>query len=89
MAYKVQLPENLLAVHNVFHVSQLKKCLRVPEQVVEVSDVNLETDLTYSEYPIRILYKKIGSHEERLSRSTKYNGTNTLKMRLHGNQKTI
>jgi hypothetical protein len=52
VAYKVQLPENLSAVHNVFHVSQLKKCLRVPERVVEVSDVNLEPDLTYSEYPI-------------------------------------
>jgi hypothetical protein len=52
VAYKVQLPENLSAVHNVFHVSQLKKCLRVPERVVEVSDVNLEPDVTYSEYPI-------------------------------------
>jgi hypothetical protein len=27
MAYKVQLLENLLVVHNVFHISQLKKCL--------------------------------------------------------------
>jgi hypothetical protein len=58
VAYKVQLPQNLPKVHNVFHVSQLKKCLRVPEQVVEVSDVNLEPDLTYSEYPIRILDQK-------------------------------
>jgi hypothetical protein len=45
-------------VHNVFHVSQLKKCLRVPEQVVDVSDVNLEHDLTYSKYPIRVLDQK-------------------------------
>jgi hypothetical protein len=58
VAYKVQLPENLSTVHNVFHVSQLKKCLRVPEQVVEVSDVNLEPDLTYFEYPIRVLDQK-------------------------------
>jgi hypothetical protein len=36
VAYKVQLLENLSTVHNVFHVSKLKKCLRVPEQVVEV-----------------------------------------------------
>ena len=29
MAYQLELPDNLLDVHNVFHVSQLKKCLRV------------------------------------------------------------
>jgi hypothetical protein len=32
VAYRLQLPEILSAVHNVFHVSQLKKCLRVPDQ---------------------------------------------------------
>jgi hypothetical protein len=58
VAYKVQLPESLSAVHNVFHVSQLKKCLRLPKQVVDVSDVNLEPDLTYSEHPIRVLDQK-------------------------------
>jgi hypothetical protein len=31
MAYQLELPNNLSDVHNVFHVSQLKKCLRVPE----------------------------------------------------------
>jgi hypothetical protein len=29
VAYQLQLPKTLSAVHNVFHVSQLKKCLRV------------------------------------------------------------
>jgi hypothetical protein len=31
VAYRLQLPESLSAVHNVFHVSQLKKCLQVPD----------------------------------------------------------
>ena len=48
MAYRLKLPEHLSAVHDVFHVSQLKKCLRVPEQNVEVEGVELELDLTYS-----------------------------------------
>jgi hypothetical protein len=52
MAYRFQLPETLSAVHNVFHVSHLKKCLRVPDRTVEVTDVALEPDLTYSEHPI-------------------------------------
>jgi hypothetical protein len=53
VAYRLQLPETLSDVHNVFHVSQLKKCLRVPDRTIEVTDVVLEPDLTYSEHPIR------------------------------------
>jgi hypothetical protein len=58
VAYRLQLPETLSAVHNVFHVSQLKKCLRVPDRTIDVVDVVLEPDLTYSEHPIRVLNKK-------------------------------
>jgi hypothetical protein len=39
-------------------VSQLKKCLRVPDRTIEVADVTLEPDLTYSEHPIRVLDQK-------------------------------
>jgi hypothetical protein len=52
VAYRLQLPETLSVVHNVFLVSQLKKCLRVPDRTIEVTDVALEPDLTYSEHPI-------------------------------------
>jgi hypothetical protein len=58
VAYRLQLPETLSAVHNVFHVSQLKKCLRVPYRTIGVMDVTLEPDLTYSEHPIRVLDQK-------------------------------
>jgi hypothetical protein len=30
VAYQLELPDHLADVHDVFHVSQLKKCLRVP-----------------------------------------------------------
>ena len=36
VAYRLQLPDILAAVHDVFHVSQLKKCLRVPDEAVEI-----------------------------------------------------
>jgi hypothetical protein len=55
VAYRLQLHETLSAVHNVFHVSQLKKCLRVPDRTIDVMDFTLEPDLTYSEHPIRVL----------------------------------
>jgi hypothetical protein len=58
VAYWLQLPETLSAVHNVFHVSQLKKCLRVPDRTIDVVDVTLEPDLTYLDHPIRILDQK-------------------------------
>jgi hypothetical protein len=58
VVYRLQLPETLSAVHNVFHVSQLKNCLRVPDRTIEVMDVTLEPDLTYSEHPIRVLDQK-------------------------------
>jgi len=55
VAYRLDLLEQLSTVHNVFHVSQLKKCLQVPEQAMEIEGVELEPDLTYAEYPVRIL----------------------------------
>jgi hypothetical protein len=42
-------------VHDVFHVSQLKKCLRVPEEQLLMEDLDAKEDLSYQEYPIKIL----------------------------------
>jgi hypothetical protein len=48
----------LSAVHNVFHVSQLKKCLRVPIEAVEIEGLPLQLDLSYEEHPVKILDEK-------------------------------
>ena len=58
VAYHLQLLDILSAVHNVFHVSQLKKCLRVPDEAVEIEELPLQPDLTYVEHPIKILDEK-------------------------------
>jgi hypothetical protein len=55
VAYKLELPPQLSDVHDVFHVSQLKKCLRVPEEQLPMGELNLGGDLTYSERPVKIL----------------------------------
>jgi hypothetical protein len=89
VAYRLQLPETLSAVHNVFHVSQLKKCLRVPDRTIEVTDISLEPDLRYSEHPIRVLDQKDRITEGKLSNFTRYSGTNIPKMKLHGKPKTF
>jgi hypothetical protein len=48
------LPPQLSDVHDVFHVSQLKKCMRVPEQQLLMENMDAK-DLSYQEYPIKIL----------------------------------
>jgi hypothetical protein len=55
MAYQLELPANLSNLHNVFHVSQLKKCLRVPEEQLPMEELSVQGDLTYTEYPVKIL----------------------------------
>jgi hypothetical protein len=55
VAYQHSLPEGLSVVHDVFHVSQLKKCLRVPEEQLPVEGMEVQEDLTYIEKPAQIL----------------------------------
>jgi hypothetical protein len=55
VAYHLSLPESPLAVHDVFHVSQLKKCLRVTKEQLPTEDLKVQEDLTYIEKPTQIL----------------------------------
>jgi hypothetical protein len=55
LAYQLELPPQLSNVHDVFHVSQLKKCLWVPQEQLPMEELDLGGDLTYSESPIKIL----------------------------------
>ncbi|WVZ80011.1 hypothetical protein U9M48_027529 [Paspalum notatum var. saurae] len=58
VAYRLELPQSLSGVHDVFHVSQLKKCLRVLEEQAPLEDLNVQEDLTYTEHPVKILEKR-------------------------------
>jgi hypothetical protein len=57
-AYKLELPSSLAGVHGIFYVSQLKKCLKAPMDIVLPEVAPLEADLTYPEHPIKILDQK-------------------------------
>jgi hypothetical protein len=55
VAYQLELSSQLADVHDVFHVSQLKKCLRVPEEQLFMEDFDAKEHLSYQEYPVKIL----------------------------------
>ena len=60
VAYKLELPEVLAGVHDVFHVSQLKKChaemADIPlRDTVPLEAIQLDNNLTYEEKPVKIL----------------------------------
>jgi hypothetical protein len=46
VAYQLELPQQLSEVHDVFHVSQVKKCLRVLEEQLPMEYLDLGGDLT-------------------------------------------
>jgi hypothetical protein len=58
VAYKLELPPSLARVHDIFHVLQLKKCLKAPVDVVLPEVTPLEADLSYPEHPIKVLDQK-------------------------------
>ena len=48
VAYRIELPEEMSDIHPVFHVSQLRRCLKEPEaQHVPVEAIGLKKDLQY------------------------------------------
>ena len=57
VAYKLELPDGLSGVHDVFHVSQLNKChAEIPlRDTVPLEAIQLDSDLTYEEKPVQIL----------------------------------
>jgi hypothetical protein len=63
----LELPPQLSDVHDVFHVSQLRKCLRVSEEQIPLKELTIGEDLTYQEYPVKIL-----DTSERVTRNNRY-----------------
>jgi hypothetical protein len=58
VAYRFQLPSQLAAIHNIFHVSQLTKCVKVPTEIIDSQAIEIEPDLAYTEHPLRVLDTK-------------------------------
>ena len=55
LTYRVALPPKLGKIHNVFHVSSLRKYVYDASHVVEIQPIQSNENLAYEEYPIRIV----------------------------------
>jgi hypothetical protein len=89
VAYRLQLPPQLATVNNIFNVSQLKKCVKIPTEIIESQAIEIEPDLTYIEHPMRILDIKERSTRRKPSKCTRFNGTIIRKKKQHGKPNPI
>ncbi|XP_049378042.1 uncharacterized protein LOC125842770 [Solanum stenotomum] len=59
VAYKLALPPELEKIHNIFHVSMLRRYRSDPSHVLPVESIEVNPDLTYNEEPIRIEAREV------------------------------
>ena len=57
-AYRLRLPAELSRLHDVFHVSNLRKYLDDPSHVLRTSELEVQENLFYEELPVRIVDRK-------------------------------
>ncbi|GJT77849.1 putative reverse transcriptase domain-containing protein [Tanacetum coccineum] len=59
VAYRLELPQELSRVHNVFHVCNLKKCLSDDTLVIPLEEIQLDDKLNFVEEPIEIMDREV------------------------------
>ncbi|KAL6191651.1 hypothetical protein ACLB2K_038041 [Fragaria x ananassa] len=58
VAYRLELPSELSRIHNVFHVSMLRRYIADPFHILQEQPISLKKNLTYEEEPVQILARK-------------------------------
>ncbi|WMV33932.1 hypothetical protein MTR67_027317 [Solanum verrucosum] len=59
VAYELELPQELAAVHPMFHVSMLKKCMGSLSLIIPTEDIGINDSLSYKEIPVQILNRQV------------------------------
>ena len=75
VAYQLELPPQFYHVHDVFHVSQLRRCFKDPEREVDPELIEVQDDLTYKGHPICILEEAERRTRQKVTKFLKYRGS--------------
>ncbi|KAH0633253.1 hypothetical protein KY284_036039 [Solanum tuberosum] len=59
VAYELELSQELAAVHLVFHISMLKKCMGNPSLIIPTENIGIKDNLAYEEIPVQILDRQV------------------------------
>ncbi|KAA0035421.1 pol protein [Cucumis melo var. makuwa] len=59
VAYRLALPPSLSAIHDVFHVSMLRKYVSDPSHVVDYKPLEIDENLSYTEQPVEVLAREM------------------------------
>jgi hypothetical protein len=58
LAYRIALPPDLVGMHNVFHISMLRKYIANPNVIMEYEPLEIQEGLTYMDELVKIVDKK-------------------------------
>ncbi|GJY68231.1 putative reverse transcriptase domain-containing protein [Tanacetum coccineum] len=59
VAYRLELPQQLIKVHSTFHVSNLKKCLFAESLVIPLDEIHIDDKLNFVEEPVEIIDREV------------------------------
>jgi len=59
VAYRLRLPTKLEQVHNVFHISQLRKYIPDPNHIIDPEPIEIAENLAYEEHSVQILDRRV------------------------------
>ncbi|GJR71388.1 reverse transcriptase domain-containing protein [Tanacetum coccineum] len=65
VAYRLELPQELSSVHNVFHVCNLKKCLSDETLVIPLKEIQIDGKLNFVEEPVEIMDREVKQLKQR------------------------
>ncbi|KAL0556479.1 hypothetical protein IC582_004993 [Cucumis melo] len=87
VAYRLALPPSLSTVHDVFHVSMLRKYVPDPSHVVDYEPLEIDENLSYTEQPVEVLAREVKTLSNKEIPLVKVLWRITGWKRLHGSEK--
>ena len=89
VAYELELPQELAAVHLVFHISVLKMCMRDPLVIIPTKDIFMKDILSYEDIQVQIIDRQVSKLRTKDVASINVNVEIGLLKRLHRKARRI